>query len=163
MPATFDHVTICVTDVDEALRFFGVLGFEVVKRVVATGPTMDAYMGLDAMRADHVTLAIPGAEPYQEVQLLCFYSPPVEVDAGSGFLARTDWRCTAKPGKLFFILFKWPRDAFALPHFKNPGKQAYLLADPERQPLNLRTAKNNTVLVALPRTQPNPVANVICV
>ena len=70
MPATFDHVTICVTDVDEALRFFGVLGFEVVKRVVATGPTMDAYMGLDAMRADHVTLAIPGAEPYQEVQLL---------------------------------------------------------------------------------------------
>jgi hypothetical protein len=38
-----------------------------------------------------------------------------------------------------------------------------LLADPERQPLNLRTAKNNTVMVALPRTQPNPVANVICV
>ena len=79
------------------------------------------------------------------------------------FLARTDWRCTAKPGKLFFILFKWPRDSFALPHFKNPVKQAYLLADPERQPLNLRTAKDSTVLVALPRTPPNPVANVIVV
>ncbi len=89
MPATFDHVTICVTDVDEALRFFGVLGFEVVKRVVATGPVMDAYLGLDGVRADHVTLAIPGAEPYQEVQLLCFDTPRVEVDAGSGFLART--------------------------------------------------------------------------
>jgi catechol 2,3-dioxygenase-like lactoylglutathione lyase family enzyme len=89
MPATFDHVTICVTDVDDALCFFGVLGFEVVKRVVATGPTMDAYMGLDDMRADHVTLAIPGAEPYQEVQLLRFDSPTVEIDAGSGFLART--------------------------------------------------------------------------
>lgn len=89
MPATFDHVTICVTDVDEALRFFGVLGFEVVKRVVATGPVMDAYLGLDGVRADHVTLAIPGAEPYQEIQFLCFDTPRVEVDAKSGFLART--------------------------------------------------------------------------
>jgi alpha-L-fucosidase len=79
------------------------------------------------------------------------------------FLARTDWRCTAKPGKLYFILFKWQRDSFALPHFKNPVKQAYLLAAPERQPLELRTAKDGTVLVALPRTPPNPVANVICV
>jgi len=89
MSATFDHVTICVTDVDEAVRFFGVLGFEVVKQVVATGPQMDAYMGLTDMQADHVTLAIPGADPYQEIQLLRFASPPVEVDAGSGFLART--------------------------------------------------------------------------
>jgi len=89
MSATFDHVTICVTDVDEAVRFFGVLGFEVVKQVVATGPQMDAYMGLTDMHADHVTLAIPGADPYQEIQLLRFASPPVEVDAGSGFLART--------------------------------------------------------------------------
>jgi len=87
--ATFDHVTICVTDVDEAVRFFGVLGFEVVKQVVATGPQMDAYMGITDMRADHVTLAIPGAEPYQEIQLLRFASPPVDIDAGSGFLART--------------------------------------------------------------------------
>jgi catechol 2,3-dioxygenase-like lactoylglutathione lyase family enzyme len=89
VPATFDHFTICVADVDEALRFFGVLGFEVVKRVVVTGPTMDAYMGIAGMHADHVTLAIPAAEPYQEIQLLRFDAPPVEVDAGSGFLART--------------------------------------------------------------------------
>jgi catechol 2,3-dioxygenase-like lactoylglutathione lyase family enzyme len=89
MPATFDHVTVCVTDVDEALRFFGVLGFEVVKRVIATGPVMDAYMGIDGMRADHVTLAIPGAEPYQEVQLLNFASPRAERDDESGFLGRT--------------------------------------------------------------------------
>jgi alpha-L-fucosidase len=85
---------------------------------------------------------------------------------GSGkpvFLARTDWRCTTKPGKLYFILFKWPRDGFALPHFKNPVKQAYLLADPERPPLDLRTAKDGTVRVAIPRTPPHPVANVICV
>jgi len=79
------------------------------------------------------------------------------------FLARNDWRCTTKPGKLYFILFKWQRDNFALPHFKNPVTRAYLLADLERQPLELRTAKDGAVLVAIPRTQPNPVANVICV
>ena len=77
--------------------------------------------------------------------------------------ARTDWRCTTKPGKLYFILFKWQRDNFALPHFKNPVTRAYLLADAERQPLELRTAKDGAVLVAIPRTPPNPVANVICV
>jgi len=108
--------------------------------------------------------AIYGTGPTPFGEELGDYAANLRDGAGKPvFLARTDWRCTAKPGKLFFILFKWPRDAFALPHFKNPVKQAYLLADPERQPLNLRTAKNNTVLVALPRTQPNPVANVICV
>jgi alpha-L-fucosidase len=79
------------------------------------------------------------------------------------FLARTDWRCTTKPGKIYFILFRWYRGNFALPPFKNPVKQAYFLADPERQPLELQTAKDGAVLVAIPRTQPNPVANVICV
>ena len=108
--------------------------------------------------------AIYGTGPTPFGEELGDYAANLRDGAGKPvFLARTDWRCTAKPGKLFFILFKWPRDAFALPHFKNPVKQAYLLADPERQPLNLRTAKNNTVMVALPRTQPNPVANVICV
>ena len=108
--------------------------------------------------------AIYGTGPTPFGEELGDYAANLRDGAGKPvFLARTDWRCTAKPGKLFFILFKWPRDNFALPHFKNPVKQAYLLADPERQPLNLRTAKNNTVLVALPRTQPNPVANVICV
>jgi alpha-L-fucosidase len=99
--------------------------------------------------------AIYGTGPTPFGEELGDYAANLRDGAGKPvFLARTDWRC---------ILFKWPRDAFALPHFKNPVKQAYLLADPERQPLNLRTAKNNTVLVALPRTQPNPVANVICV
>ncbi|MGD0015119.1 MAG: alpha-L-fucosidase [Bryobacteraceae bacterium] len=79
------------------------------------------------------------------------------------FLARTDWRCTTKPGKLYFILFRWYRDSFALPHFKNRVTRAYLLADPERQPLELQTAQDGTVLVAIPRTPPNPVANVIAV
>ena len=86
---TFDHVTIAVTDVDDAVQFFAVLGFEVTKSVPISGATMDAYMGIAGMEADHVTLAVPGAEPHQEVQLLQFRSPPDLVDRNSGNLAGT--------------------------------------------------------------------------
>ena len=86
---TFDHVTIAVTDVDDAVRFFGVLGFEVTKSVPISGATMDAYMGIAGMEADHVTLAVPSAEPHQEVQLLHFRRPTDLVDRSSGNLAGT--------------------------------------------------------------------------
>ena len=29
-----------------------------------------------------------------------------------GFTAKTDWRCTTKPGKLYIHLFKWPSGSF---------------------------------------------------
>jgi catechol 2,3-dioxygenase-like lactoylglutathione lyase family enzyme len=87
--ATFDHVTLAVSDVDDAVRFFGVLGFEVTKSVPISGATMDAYMGIAGMEADHVTLAVPGAEPHQEVQLLHFRRPVDVVDRHSGNLAGT--------------------------------------------------------------------------
>ena len=89
MDATFDHATIAVFDVDEAVEFFGVLGFEVTKSVPISGATMDAYMGIPGMDAQHVTLAIPGAEPHQEVQLLHFRKPEQLVDRNSGDLAGT--------------------------------------------------------------------------
>ena len=90
MDVTFDHVTIAVVDVDDAVRFFGVLDFEVVKSVQISGATMDAYMGIPGMEAEHVTLAIPGdAEPHQEVQLLRFHKPTDLVDRNSGNLAGT--------------------------------------------------------------------------
>ncbi len=87
--ATFDHVTVAVTDIEDAVRFFGVLGFEVTKSVQISGATMDAYMGVAGMEADHVTLAIPGAEPHQEVQLLHYRKPTDLVDRNSGNLAGT--------------------------------------------------------------------------
>jgi catechol 2,3-dioxygenase-like lactoylglutathione lyase family enzyme len=89
MDVTFDHVTVAVFDVDEALRFFGVLGFEVIKSVEVSGETMDAYMGIPGMEADHITLSVPGAEPHQEVQLLHFKKPEHLVDRTSGDLAGT--------------------------------------------------------------------------
>jgi len=89
MDATFDHATIAVFDVDEAVTFFGVLGFAVTKSVSISGATMDAYMGIAGMEADHVTLSIPNAEPHQEVQLLHFRKPAHLVDRNSGDLAGT--------------------------------------------------------------------------
>ncbi len=89
MDVTFDHVTVAVTDLDDAVQFFGVLGFEIVKSVRISGATMDAYMGVAGMDADHVTLAIPGAEPHQEVQLLHYRRPTDLVDRNSGNLAGT--------------------------------------------------------------------------
>jgi catechol 2,3-dioxygenase-like lactoylglutathione lyase family enzyme len=85
----FDHVTIVVTDLDEATRFFGLLGFEVSVAVVIAGGEMDRYMGVSHLEADHVTLAIPNAEPHQEIQLLRYRHPDVLVDDGAGDLART--------------------------------------------------------------------------
>jgi catechol 2,3-dioxygenase-like lactoylglutathione lyase family enzyme len=71
----FDHVTVAVTDIPGALRFFGLLGFELDKDVVISGPAMDRYIGLDHLEARHVTLFLKGAEPRLEVQLLHFNRP----------------------------------------------------------------------------------------
>lgn len=47
--------------------------------------------------------------------------------------AREEWRCTAKPGKLYFILFHVEREGqngrFTLPNFKNAITSAYVLDD----------------------------------
>jgi alpha-L-fucosidase len=60
------------------------------------------------------------------------------------FLAYTDWRCTAKPGKLYFTLFRVERDRaegiFHLPAFKNKITAVYQLDDPKRTPFEVKTA-----------------------
>jgi alpha-L-fucosidase len=77
------------------------------------------------------------------------------------FLPRNDWRCTTQKGRLYFILFKWQRDVFTLPHFKNAVRGAVLLADDGPRPLTVKTGADGVVSIEIPRTQPNPVANVI--
>ncbi len=85
----FDHMTIVVTDLEEARRFFGLLGFEETIAVVASGEEISAYMGIPGWESDHVTLALTGAEVHQEIQLLRFHQPPIRVDGGTGTLDRT--------------------------------------------------------------------------
>ncbi|HTL66693.1 MAG TPA: alpha-L-fucosidase [Lacunisphaera sp.] len=62
------------------------------------------------------------------------------------FLAANDWRCTAKPGKLYFVLFHVGRvgaqGAFTLPEFKNKITAVYELGDAKRIPLEVKTAKD---------------------
>jgi catechol 2,3-dioxygenase-like lactoylglutathione lyase family enzyme len=85
----FDHITIVVTDLHEARRFFGLLGFEERIAVVASGQRVADYMGIPGWESDHVTLVLTGAEMHQEIQLLFFHQPPIVVDDGAGTLDRT--------------------------------------------------------------------------
>lgn len=60
------------------------------------------------------------------------------------FLGFNDWRCTTKPGKLYFTLFHVERDGangwFGLPEFKNKITAVYELTDAKRTPYEVKTA-----------------------
>lgn len=71
----FDHVTVAVRDLQAAIDFFALLGFEADKSVVIAGEPFAGYMGVPDIEADHVTLAIPGAAPRFEVQVLHYRHP----------------------------------------------------------------------------------------
>jgi catechol 2,3-dioxygenase-like lactoylglutathione lyase family enzyme len=71
----FDHVTVCVRDLQAARRFFERLGFEQDKAVVISGKRFADYMGVEGLEADHVTLVVPGLAPRLEVQLLHYRHP----------------------------------------------------------------------------------------
>jgi catechol 2,3-dioxygenase-like lactoylglutathione lyase family enzyme len=71
----FDHVTIVVRDVEAAKQFFGLLGFNEDKSVVIVGPQFSAYMGVDGIEAEHVTLVLANVSPRTEVQLLKYRHP----------------------------------------------------------------------------------------
>src|ERR1700690_3433201 len=84
----FDHATIAVTDLDEAVRFFALLGFEKTKSTVVSGPEMSRYMGIPEWEADHVTLELTGATTHQEVQLLRFLRPDLPENPAESNLSR---------------------------------------------------------------------------
>jgi catechol 2,3-dioxygenase-like lactoylglutathione lyase family enzyme len=89
MAVGFDHMTLVVTDLEEAEQFLGVLGFRRDKAVVVSGDTIAGYMGIPGWESDHVTLVLFGASQRQEVQLLRFHQPAAEIDERSGYLGRT--------------------------------------------------------------------------
>ena len=83
-----DHVTVAVSDLAGARRFFGLLGFEEDKAVVISGPVMDRYMGVKGIEADHVTLVLEGASPRCEVQILHYRRPDAQPDPNADRLDR---------------------------------------------------------------------------
>ena len=84
----FDHVTVVVTDLDEAKRFFGLLGFRETRATVVSGDEMSRYMGIPEWEADHVTMELAEAPAHQEVQLLRFHHPGLPDNPFESNLAR---------------------------------------------------------------------------
>jgi catechol 2,3-dioxygenase-like lactoylglutathione lyase family enzyme len=84
----FDHVTIAVTNLDEAKDFFALLGFEETAATVVSGDEMSAYMGIPDWKADHVTLTLFGVATHQEIQLLRFHHPVLPENPDEANLAR---------------------------------------------------------------------------
>ena len=73
-----------------------------------------------------------------------------------------NWRCTARPGKVYIHLLKWPGAEFS---FDTKGligtvTKAYMLADPQHA--SLKVTQDGTKLgVVLPGQAPDPVASVL--
>ena len=76
------------------------------------------------------------------------------------FDAKTEWRCTTKPGKLFLHLFKWPSGSFELTGVGGKVVKGYFLADPSHKLLSLKQ-ENDKVTVALPSEAPDNMDSVI--
>lgn len=76
------------------------------------------------------------------------------------FDARTEWRCTTKPGKLFIHLFKWPTGSFELTGVSGKVVKTYFLADPSRHLLSTKQ-EDNKVTVSLPSEAPDKMNSVI--
>ncbi len=78
------------------------------------------------------------------------------------FLPRNDWRCTTRPGKLYFTLFTIPRDGVVeLPDFKNEITRAYIVGDPDKTPITIDHADGKH-LAHVTRNGPNAIAYTIC-
>ncbi|HET7537229.1 MAG TPA: alpha-L-fucosidase, partial [Candidatus Didemnitutus sp.] len=83
------------------------------------------------------------------------------------FLAYNDWRCTTKPGKLYFTVFHVERDGqagvFTLPDFKNKITAVYELTDAKKTPLEVKTATDGRRYLNPPRWINDSLGTVIVV
>ncbi len=106
--------------------------------------------------------AIYGARPTPFGDELGAYSDTEkDKDGKPVFKAREDWRCTAKPGRLYIHLIKWPGAEFTLRGMKESVKKAYMLADPGRK--GLKIAKTgDSLTVTLPVKAPSEYDSVLC-
>ena len=73
---------------------------------------------------------------------------------------QTEWRVTAKPGKLYFTFFSEPRAPFPMPDMKNAVKRAYQLAD--GTPVKI-TSENGHVYLNIDRPILDPMATTVVV
>jgi catechol 2,3-dioxygenase-like lactoylglutathione lyase family enzyme len=86
-----DHVTLVVRDVEDAKKFFAILGFIDEIDTVISGEVLSTYMGIKNIEAQHVTLVLQGCTPRFEVQLLHYINPPIFKDPNTTDLRRTGY------------------------------------------------------------------------
>src|ERR1700712_5366687 len=67
-----DHITIAVADAGPGIGFFALLCFGKGHVATIDGGLPARYMGMPNMKAEHITLALEGADPHFEIQLLEF-------------------------------------------------------------------------------------------
>jgi len=89
-----------------------------------------------------------------------------DTSGGAVFLERTDWRCTSRPGKLYFVVFKPTRDKdrqyfVQLPAFKNQITRSYLLSARDQAITVGQRGTRRTLEFGA--SLPDPMANVVCV
>jgi alpha-L-fucosidase len=89
------------------------------------------------------------------------YRKVVEAGGRTVNLPFADWRCTTRPGKLYFTVFHWS-SPFKLPAFKNDITRAYLLSDPTQAALEVTGDADHRV-ISVPHYAPNVMATVIVV
>jgi alpha-L-fucosidase len=72
-------------------------------------------------------------------------------------------RYSRKPGKLYAHIFAWPADGeLVIPARDRPLRKAYLLADKDRRPLDVRFG-SGSVTISVPAQAPDPIASVIAI
>jgi alpha-L-fucosidase len=70
-----------------------------------------------------------------------------------------DWRCTARPGKLYIHLLKWPAGSFSLADVTGKVTKAYMLAEPRTA---LKVSQNGkTFSIDLPAEAPDKIDSVL--
>lgn len=74
------------------------------------------------------------------------------------FYPQTEWRITAKPGRLYFTFFEEPRAPFPIPAIKNAVKRAYRLAD--GAPVQTKK-ENGRMMLEIERPIVDPMATVV--
>ncbi len=71
-----DHITIAVADAGPAIDFFALLGFRKDHVAIIDAGLPARYMGMPDMKAQHITLALEGADPQFEIPILEFEPTP---------------------------------------------------------------------------------------
>jgi catechol 2,3-dioxygenase-like lactoylglutathione lyase family enzyme len=69
-----DNVLIVVEDLEAAKAFFVELGMELEGQTLVEGPSVDATVGLDGVRADIAMMRTP--DGHGRVELTTFHTPP---------------------------------------------------------------------------------------